>query len=268
MYPSSSLVISTYNWPEALTLCLKSALAQKWLPDEIIIADDGSADATRQVIASFQKDAPVPIIHIWHEDEGFRLAQIRNRAIAAAKGDYIIQVDGDIIMHPYFISDHVRFAKKNSVVRASRIYLNKEISREMLDSRRIDVNLLNKGVSNVFSAFRVPFMWPLFETSYKNTGSERYEIHGCNMAFWRKDAIAVNGYNESFKGWGPEDKEFVVRLLNIGLEKRFLKLGGIAYHIYHEENTKINLSSNEREFMETISSRRTYCESGINKYIS
>jgi len=267
MYPSSSLIISTYNWPQALAVCLKSALAQKMLPDEIIIADDGSGSETKQLVKKFQFHSPVPIRHVWHEDKGFRLAHIRNKAIAAAKGEYIIQVDGDILLHPYFIADHFHFAKKNSFVRASRIYINEDISKEMLQHQKININLFSKGISNFFSAIRLPLLWPFFATTYKNKGAERFEIHGCNMAFWKQDAIEVNGYNEDFTGWGPEDKEFVARLLNAGKEKRFLKLGGIAFHIYHKENSKSNLKENERLLEQTILKKYSFCKSGINKYI-
>ncbi|WP_231561011.1 galactosyltransferase-related protein [Sphingobacterium sp. T2] len=99
-------------------------------------------------------------------------------------------------------------------------------------------------------------------------GDEKWEIHGCNMAFWREDAIKVNGYNEDFVGWGPEDKEFVARLLNLGLEKRFLKFGAIVYHLWHKLNSRENLSLNEEIFRRTKESKVYFCANGINKYLS
>ncbi|MBX3254669.1 MAG: glycosyltransferase family 2 protein [Chitinophagaceae bacterium] len=261
------MVISTYNWHQALELCIKSALAQKKLPGEILIADDGSGEETRELIAFFRQRSPVPIQHIWHEDRGFRLAAIRNKAIAKAKGDYIIQVDGDIIMHPYFITDHLDFARKKTFVRASRIYLDEATSADFIRSGKTLVNVWSKGVINKTSALRMPFLWKLFETSYKNKGDERFEIHGCNMAFWKEDALLVNGYNEEFSGWGPEDKEFVARLLNAGIKKRFLKLGGIAFHIYHRENSRSNLHNNEQLLRQSVASNIKFCKTGINQYI-
>lgn len=267
MHPEASLIISTYNWPEALTICLKSLLDQHVLPAEVIIADDGSGDATREVIDAFRKISPVPVRHIWQEDDGFRLARVRNKAIAAANGAYIIQIDGDILMHPYFISDHLSFARKNAFVRASRIYLDEALSKQLMQTGSTAVSIFSKGLSNIFSALRVPLVWPLFATAYKNKGDERYEIHGCNMAYWRQDAIAVNGYNEDFSGWGPEDKEFVARLLNAGKQKRFLKLGGIAFHLYHKENPRPNLGQNEALLKHTILNNLTNCSTGINNHI-
>jgi hypothetical protein len=88
-------------------------------------------------------------------------------AIAEARGEYIIQVDGDIIMHRYFILDHLRFAKKNSFVRASRIYLNQVVSQEFLSANRLSVSPFHKGVTNFFSAWRIPMLWPMFTHGYK-----------------------------------------------------------------------------------------------------
>ncbi len=262
-----SLILSTYNWPEALDLCLKSIMLQTKLPDEILIADDGSTSSTLNIIRKHQLSSKIPIHHIWHEDNGFELAKIRNKAIAKAIGDYIIQIDGDLILNSYFIYDHIKFARKNSFVRASRIYMDKSLSTKKLANQITSVNPLEKGISNFFSSIRIPFLWRYFETNYKTQGDELWEIHGCNMAYWREDAIQVNGYNEDFKGWGPEDKEFVARLLNSGKQKRFLKLGGIVFHIHHQVNKKENLKRNEEIFENTKKNNTTYCDNGINQYI-
>lgn len=263
----TSLLISTYNWPEALDICLKSVMEQKVLPDEILIADDGSKQPTFDIIEKYKKISKVPLKHIWHEDNGFELAKIRNKAIAMSSCDYIVQIDGDLVLHPYFIKDHNDFAKKNSFVRASRIYISEALSEEKLKTLNTGINPIAKGITNFFSSFRLPFLWKKFETNYKNTGEERWEIHGCNMAFWRDDAIEVNGYNEDFKGWGPEDKEFVARLLNAGKEKRFLKLGGLVFHIYHPVNKKENLKKNEEIFEYTKKNHIKFCKNGIDQYL-
>lgn len=262
-----SLIIATYNWPKALELTLLSVLAQKELPYEVVIADDGSKQETQEVINMFKNKLTIPLVHVWHEDKGFRLAEIRNKAIAKASGDYIVQIDGDIIMHPDFIKDHRKFAKKDTFVRASRIYLDERLSMEKLASKNATISIFHKGVSNFFSAFHFPFLWRFFENNYKVKGDELWEIHGCNMAFWKDNAIKVNGYNESFFGWGPEDKEFVARLLNAGFKKRFLKLGGIAFHVHHHINTKEFLKDNEIVFENTKNNGIAYCQEGIDKYL-
>ena len=98
-YPSCSLITPTYNWPEALELLLLSLKNQTYLPNEVIIADDGSRKETQQLIKKFQQDFPVPLHHVWHEDNKNQKPAIMNKAIAKSKYDYIIEIDGDIIMH-------------------------------------------------------------------------------------------------------------------------------------------------------------------------
>ncbi len=262
-----TLLIATYNWPDALELVLLSILGQTRMPDEIVLADDGSDYRTRDLITKYKKEFQIPLIHVWHADEGFRLAKIRNMAIAKASCDYIVQIDGDIILHPRFIEDHFNFSVRGSFVRASRVYINPKVSQEMLTKKTYKINAFSRGVTNFFSALRVPFLWKFFETDYKNVGDELYEIHGCNMAYWREDAIKVNGYNELFNGWGPEDKEFIARLLNSGVRKRFIKLGAIAFHIYHQENQKTFLAENISAFKDSIAKKSIFCEKGINQYL-
>ena len=127
---STSLIISTYNRSDALELCVKSVLRQSLLPDEIIIADDGSKEDTGELIHQLAASSEVPIIHVWHEDLGFRLASIRNKAIAKASKEYIIQIDGDIVLHKDFVKDHVRFAKKGSFVTGSRVLIREGLTRK------------------------------------------------------------------------------------------------------------------------------------------
>lgn len=265
--PTCSLLISTYNWPEALAVCLNSIVKQTIKPNEIVIADDGSTSETKELIEKFKLTSTIPVKHIWHPDEGFKLAQIRNKAIANCSFNYIIQVDGDLFLDKNFVKDHLIFAKKNSFVRASRIYMNANLSELFLSGKKETIKMWDKGLANKFSALRIPFLWPLFESKYKIKGNELFEIHGCNMAYWKPDAIKINGYNEEFTGWGPEDKEFVVRLLNNGLHKRFIKLGALVYHIWHPENSKKNLEKNETILNYTKANKITKCKLGLNQYL-
>ena len=104
-----SILLATYNWPQALKLCLES-LATQTDPDfEIIIADDGSTQSTTQLIDSYKNT--LPITHLWQEDEGFRKTKILNQAIATAQGDYLIFLDGDCIVQPDFVERHRQLAQ-------------------------------------------------------------------------------------------------------------------------------------------------------------
>ncbi len=112
---TTALLISTYNWPQALDLVLRSLLQQTQLPDRVLIADDGSQEQTRLLIQQYAEKLQVPLDHIWHQDQGFRKAVILNKAIAQTPVDFIIQIDGDCIMHPEFVADYIKAARSGQV---------------------------------------------------------------------------------------------------------------------------------------------------------
>jgi glycosyltransferase involved in cell wall biosynthesis len=217
-----SLIIATYNWPQALELCLKSVQQQKIFPTEVIIADDGSKKETADLIRSFQKKFTVPVIHIWHPDEGFRLAAIRNKGIAAATTDYIIQIDGDLILHPYFIADHLEIKRNSFFSAGSRVMLSQKTSQNLLANHSTDIYKLGER-KRVINGMRNRFLRNLLSERYKIKGRHQYYVKGCNMAFFKADLVKVNGYNETFNGWGSEDRELCIRLINAGIKKQAIK---------------------------------------------
>jgi glycosyltransferase involved in cell wall biosynthesis len=263
---NSTLIISTYNWPDALDLCLQSVINQTVLPGEVIIADDGSKEETTLLIKSIQKTFPVPLKHIWHKDDGFRLATIRNKAIVAAEGDYIIQVDGDLILHPNFIEDHLQMKKPGFFVTGSRVLLAKSSTENLLRHKSTDIRKWVHERQNRFNEFRSRVVRKFLSNRYKINGRHRYYVKGCNMAFWRKDLMMVNGYNESFTGWGREDSELAIRLINAGLQKQFIKMGGVCYHLYHHEASRELESRNISMMQEAIENKRVRAEKGLDKY--
>lgn len=263
--PSSTLLISTYNWPEALEQTLLSVQRQVLLPNEVIIADDGSKEATTKLINRFKANFPVPLIHIWHPDEGFKLGQIRNKAIAAATSDYLIQVDGDLILHPSFIKDHVHAARPGSFIGGSRVLLSQERSRQVLASKDQRIGIFQEGVNNKLNGVHAPAVARFIELFKKEKGL--YNLRGCNMSFWKKDLLAVNGYNEAITGWGREDTELVIRLYNKGIQRVFFKLQGIVYHLYHKEYDRTSVLKNDEVVKQTIDSKLTWCDKGVNQYL-
>lgn len=261
---SVSVIIPTYNWPEALSLCLKSVLKQSVLPDEIIIADDGSKSDTSDLINNISKQSLVPIIHVWQEDKGFRLAQIRNKAIAKSSKEYIIQIDGDVILHKDFIRDHIWFAQKGSFVSGSRVIIEEKLTKKILASQTYNISFYSKGIHNKINGIHLPFLSFLQE---RYRGNDILYVRGCNMGFWREDLLKVNGYNEEMTGWGREDNELASRLINLGIEKRIIKFAGIVYHIDHPLRPRTSLNRNDIILRQTVSSKSTWCTKGVNQYI-
>ena len=261
--PKCSLVTPTYNWPEALELLLLSITKQRVLPDEVIVADDGSKEETRLLIERFQKSFPVPLIHIWHEDNGNQKPKIMNKAIAKAKYDYIIEIDGDIIMHPNFVEDHLNYAEKGVYLFGSRVNIQKNILETIFKEKIIYFHFFSKGIKKRGRTLRIPFFMNFAKLHEKRSS----KLRGCNMSFWKEDFIKVNGFNEGLVGWGIDDSEMIQRLHNIGIRGKRLKNVGIAYHIYHKEQDKSHIEVNQIIEKETTEKKITFIEKGINQYL-
>lgn len=264
--PSVSLIITTYNWPAALELSLKSVLRQTRIPDEVIIADDGSGLSTQMVIEKYTKvleNCGIKLIHSWQPDDGFRLSRSRNLALAKAKSDYIIFIDGDIIMERHFVEDHLNSAEKGYFVTGRRSKLSESYSSKIVGTDIVP-NPFCSGISRGREqAVRSKLLARIFSSKSKTTDN----IHGCNISFWLDDAIKVNGFNCEFVGWGAEDREFFTRMINSGLTKKKVKYSAIAYHIYHAENSRDKKEENQRIFEEVKASNATWCRLGINEFL-
>lgn len=228
----ASLIISTYNWPEALELCLKSILNQKIKPSEVIIADDGSDKRTAELIHKFAASASFPIYHVWHEDKGFRKTIILNKAILKASFPYIIQIDGDIITNPHFIEDHLNMAEKGCFIRGTRAMLTPKMTKRLLRNNKLTIiEKIALIIRQPANALRLqPFIAQLI--SKKELSGKR--VKGCNMSFWKEDLTNINGYDNTLQGWGHEDEELSWRLVNSGKQKKIIKFSAITYHIYHK----------------------------------
>jgi glycosyltransferase involved in cell wall biosynthesis len=259
-----SLVTPTYNWPNALELLLLSIKNQTVLPDEVIIADDGSKEETKKLIATFQKDFPVPLHHIWHPDNGNQKPKIMNKAIASAKFEYIIEIDGDIIMQKNFVKDHLNNAKKGLYLFGSRVNIKQSIVKQLFENKILTFDFFSKGIKNRTRTIRLPF----FMKFEKNHATRSKKLRGCNMSFWKSDFIKINGFNESLVGWGIDDSEMIQRLHNIDIKGKRLKQCAIAYHIYHPEQSKKDYSINDAIEKETTEKKLTFIEKGINQYIN
>jgi len=256
-----SLIISTYNWSQALELVLLSILKQSHPPHEIIIADDGSDKITQDLIHSFRDKTSIKIIHVWHEDKGFRKSKILNKALKSTNGNYIIQIDGDIILHKNFIQDHLNNAKKNTYLYGSRASLKENATKIAIKNKKISFNFFSKGIKKRGRTIYLPLMnWLLKQ---KNENSKK--VRGCNLSYWKKDALKINGYNEGFVGWGYEDFEFVQRLLNANIKGKKLKNNAIQYHLFHKEAPKGDKTIGDNLLIDTIRNKIYYISNGIHK---
>jgi glycosyltransferase involved in cell wall biosynthesis len=258
-----SLIITTYNWPEALSLVLTTAINQSILPNEIIIADDGSTAETKFLINNFSNNSEVSIIHSWQNDNGFRLSKSRNLAIAKAKYEYIVVIDGDMLLHKDFIKDHKKCAQTGFYVQGSRVLLQPKFSNTILITENIKYpSIFSIDVKNKLNMLRIPFLLSLI-CQRSNQNIDR--IRGCNFSLFKEDIIQINGFNEDFKTWGGEDSEFVQRLFNNSVQRKNLKFSAIQYHLYHKEGKSNN--NNTAILNNTIDNNIDWCDNGIDKYL-
>jgi glycosyltransferase involved in cell wall biosynthesis len=261
--PRASLVIATYNWVEALGATLRTVRAQRVLPDEVVIADDGSRGDTLELVEREARSFPVPLIHVWHEDAGFRLGAIRNKAMARARHEYLIQLDGDLLLHPCFVEDHKRFARRGWYVQGGRALLGPQLTRRALEGYALRVNSLSAGVRNRLNTIRAPWLSAIV----RGPQDPLVRTRGCNMGFWRDDIVRVNGYNEEIEGWGREDSELVARLQHAGIRRRNLKFAALAWHLDHPVPDRSALGRNHAVYERVRRERRTQCERGIAQYL-
>ena len=261
---SVSLIITTYNRPDALAAVLHSVKQQTVLPNEVLIADDGSTNETRQLIEKYQQNYPVALKHIWRPDDGFRAAECRNRALAVAKSEYIVMIDGDMLLSPEFIGDHRQVAQQGVFVQGSRVLLTAEKTAQLLQSTDYPLpKWYEQGVLKRKSAWRIPVLSAIIarQKTQKLRG-----IRTCNCAFFREDALAINGFNNDFVGWGREDSEFVVRFFNNGGQRINLKFAAIAFHLYHQEQPRQSLAENDQRLTQAIEQHLTYCKNGVSLF--
>ena len=236
------------------------------MPDEIIIADDGSREPTREMIESFRPIFGDRLVHVWQPDEGFQLSRIRNRAIAAAKSDYIIMIDGDMILDRRFIAEHLRNARSGYYVAGLRSMLDPKVSDRLRNNEF-------RGPLTWYSApmsLRLHSIHASWLTRFlvKHHGKSVRQLIGANMAFWRDDAIRANGFDESFTQWGEEEREFAIRLNNLGIRRRTMVFCGIQFHLYHpSRKDEESLARNGDRLRATLASGATRCERGIDQYL-
>ena len=260
---TTALIITTYNWVEALELSIRSALNQTHLPDEIIIADDGSRTDTKELIEKIAKNSKIKIIHSWQEDDGFRASRSRNLAFSKSDSNYIIFIDGDMILDKDFIKDHIKCSEKNFYLQGSRVLLSSNYTQKILEKKQfIKPFIFSNNLKNKLNSLKIPFISSLL-CSKRN--QKQRSIKSCNFSFYREDFIAVNGFNEELVTWGREDSELITRMYNHGIKRKNLKFAGIQYHLYHKEGN--SNSFNDEILQRAIDEKLTWCDNGVDKHL-
>lgn len=267
----TAFVVLTYNRPDALLAVLRALAPQCGPGHVVVIADDGSRP---EHVRALRKGLPrfaCPVRHVWHPDVGFTAARARNLGAARAEADYLVFLDGDCVPNPHFVRQHERLAAPRHFVNGSRVLLSEELTRAVVDGKmdlsrlgglawlRLrmggDVNKLTHLVQWAGAPFRV-------EGQFRWKG-----IRSCNFALAWRDFEAVNGFDETFSGWGHEDADLVLRLHHQGLARKNGFLGTEVYHLWHRENSRAEEGVNRQRVETRRASGITRAEAGLAEAI-
>nr|WP_300114581.1 galactosyltransferase-related protein [Duncaniella sp.] len=202
---------------------------------------------------------------MWQENKGYRRSKILNKAILASQSDYIITIDNDVILHPKFIADHKKNARKGYFVAGRRSYITEDYAVKIKEGKAIRLpGFFSGNLKRRFSSLRIPLLSCLFYGHHRNSTRQ---LMGSNMAFWKSDFISVNGFEEEFVGWGSEDREFCLRMMNCGVRRRTLVFSAIQFHLDHPvRSVHDNLQANRQIFLKAKSSKKVRANTGIDQY--
>lgn len=272
----NEIVISTYNNPKSLKLCLHSLLQQNSLPQAICIADDGSGPETAQVINDFATQTNIPVRHVWHKDNGFEKSKILNAAVLGSRAKYIIFTDGDVVFHPEFVARHLQAKAKNRFLVGGMIRLSEKASRKIeSDEHNLDQVFSISWLRQHAERFRITDAfkarpWPVGIMSILEITlvPPRRSLGGCNCSMYREDFISVNGYDERIQ-YGGQDKELGERLKNSGLRAKSVRYTASLLHLYHERPyaDPKKKRTYRKHILKTRKNRATWATVGIHKTI-
>lgn len=268
MWPLISIIVTTYNREDALDAVLRSLERQSDGAFEVIVADDGSAAATGELIDRWKPKFGRRLEHVWQSDQGFRGAEIRNHAILAARGTYCVFLDGDCIVRPNFVASHRRLAEPGWFVTGNRILLSPELTARVLRDQLTPENWhtlrwlaerLQGGVNRLTALLQLPLggLRRIRQREWRGARS-------CNLAIWRADLDRVDGFDGDFSGWGKEDSDIIVRLLHAGVRRKDGMFATGVIHLWHVEADRSHLSENERKLAGVVGSDRVRALRGLS----
>jgi glycosyltransferase involved in cell wall biosynthesis len=265
-----SVILSTYNQPDWLEKSLWGWANQTDRDFELLIADDGSGPETRERIETIREQTGLDIQHVWHPDNGFQKNAILNKAILAAKGDYLIFSDGDCIPRTDFVAVHRQFAKPGMFLSGGYIKLpmalSKKITRVDVESgRAFDPSWLTRGGlrGGFWNKHVAKGAWAGMLNAITTT---KPTWNGHNASGWKQDLICVNGFNERMQ-YGGGDRELGERLVNFGLRGKQIRYSAIVLHLEHPRGyaRQESIAKNKQIRRETVSRRLTWTPDGILK---
>ncbi len=267
-----SVIFTTYNQPEWLKKVLWGFECQTHKNFELIIADDGSGNETRMIIEEFIRGGLIKIKHIWHPDEGYQKCPILNKAIIAAESDYLIFTDGDCIPRKDFIEQHIKNRETGYFLSGGTIRLPMDLSRkisyeEISEERAFDLGWLY--ANNLPRSFKSTKLCKNFVYSKLMNWltPTKASWNGHNSSGWKRDIIAINGFNETML-YGGQDRELGERLHNFGVKSKQIRYSAICIHLEHARpyKTEESIKKNQEIRRKLKLTKAFWTDKGINQY--
>ncbi len=267
----ASIIVSTYNRPDALELVLLRLDEQTIDAFEVVVADDGSTAETAEVIERLKGRVRYVLKHVWQEDSGFRAARARNVAVLQSKGDYLLFLDGDCLPVPDFVETHRWLSERGWWVRGNRVDLVADLTARVM-AHELSVT-----------------KWPLWRWAIALTLREahgvapliRYRAQAfrkgrrrrwagaktCNLGIWRDDFLLVDGLDESYVGYGREDSDLVIRLINAGVHRKEGRHAVPVVHLWHPSADRLYFERNDALMNEVLESGAVRARCGISRHM-
>jgi len=264
-----SFIVLTYNRTDALLAVLRSLAAQCDMRHEVLIADDGSRPDQVEMLYERCPVFKCPVRHVWHPDVGFTAARARNLAASHATGDYLVFLDGDCVPNKSFVAQHTRLAESGCFVNGSRVLLSENLTGQVLNGA-IDLpsrpasfwwQARLRGDSNKLLHLLI---WPWRLLRVKK-GFQWHGIRSCNFAVWQRDFAGVNGFDETFQGWGHEDADLVLRLTHLGILRKNGFMATEVFHLWHRENKRDQESGNKNRVLQRMKTNLVLAEKGLGE---
>lgn len=263
--PRAAIIISTYNWPEALALVLASVLGQTEGSVEIVVADDGSRPETGEAVRGVLGGTRVSWCHVRQEDTGFRQSRVRNLGVRYSTAPWLVFIDHDTPLHPCFLEDHLRLSSAGVFVQGKRCFLPPDRSAALLrDGLRPGwwPRPWLPGLTNRKNAVHAPALgrWLLRDKAHETS------IRGCNLAVSRQAFLKVDGFDELYDGvWGREDSDFANRLSHVGIRCRNAWFCALQAHLHHRQSKRQGMDALDEELDRMRRERRTVAVRGFSK---
>jgi glycosyltransferase involved in cell wall biosynthesis len=258
--PALSLIVAVYRRADFLERVFSSLLNQTFRGFEVVVADDGSGPEIEKVIERYQGRFQHPIVHVWHEDDGFRKTIIVNQAVTKASADYLVFTDGDCVLHRRFLERHYKRRRPRQVLTGRRVMLDEELTQRMtpddIRSRRIErVAYWARHCGR--NDCKHGFYAPLF-SAIRNRLHENYQILGSNFSVHKDDFYHINGYDERIVGRGLEDNNLCTRFVNSGIAVKSVAYEALQYHCFHSADEMPHDEEFVEEFRSSTETRTPY----------